>query len=61
MRNTYITVICALLVLFAACKKDAERTPLPEGSVSLQLAADKDTIEMPLSILKDSVMEGWFN
>ncbi|MGV3766871.1 MAG: discoidin domain-containing protein [Chitinophagaceae bacterium] len=56
MRNTYITVICALLVLFAACKKDAERTPLPEGSVSLQLAADKDTIEMPLSILKDSVI-----
>lgn len=56
MQNKYIALICAFLVLFAACKKDNERVPLPEGSVSFQLAAGKDTVEMPLSILKDSVI-----
>lgn len=56
MRINYIAIFCSLLVAFTACKKDNAPAPLPENSVSFQMAADKDTIEMPLSILKDSAI-----
>jgi hypothetical protein len=58
MRNSYITIFCSLIVLLAACSKDDNNTPapLPEGSISFSLAADKDTIQMPLSILSDSAI-----
>ena len=58
MRNIYITILCSFLALLAACSKDNHSmpAPLPDGSVSFNLAAGKDTIEMPLSILSDSAI-----
>lgn len=57
MRKFNIALICSVVLLLAACSKDNDgRAPLTNGSISFQLAADKDTIEMPLSILKDSAI-----
>ncbi len=56
MRNNYIAIISSLLLLLTACDKDDAPAPLPDDSVSFQLAAGKDTVEMPLSILKDSTV-----
>jgi hypothetical protein len=55
MRYTYIAIFCLLL---AACSKDDNNTrvPLPDGSISFNFAAGKDTIQMPLSILSDSTI-----
>ncbi|MRG47113.1 DUF1735 domain-containing protein [Chitinophaga sp. SYP-B3965] len=55
MRNTYIAIFCLLL---AACSKDDNNTPAPlrDGSISFNLDAGKDTIQMPLSILSDSTI-----
>lgn len=58
MRNTYIAIFCSFVVLLAACSKDDNNTPapLPDGSISFNLADGKDTIQMPLSILADSAI-----
>lgn len=56
MRKIYIAVICPLILLLASCSKDDTPVALPGGSISFQQAAGKDTIEMPLSILQDSLM-----
>ena len=55
MRNIYIAIFCLLL---AACSKEDNNTPapLPDGSISFNLAAGKDTIQMPLSLLSDSTI-----
>jgi len=53
MRTIYYI---GFIVFFMACSKENTPAVLPEGSVSFQFAADKDTIEMPLSILKDSAV-----
>ncbi|UYQ91152.1 DUF1735 domain-containing protein [Chitinophaga horti] len=56
MQRIYIAIICPLLILLAACSKDSSPALLPEGSISFKLSEGKDTIEMPLSILKDSAV-----
>lgn len=56
MRKIYISIICLLIVLLAACSKDNGPAVLPDGSISFQHPAGKDTIEMPLAILKDSAV-----
>ncbi|HWV65266.1 discoidin domain-containing protein [Chitinophaga sp.] len=56
MRKIYIAIICPLILLLASCSKDDAPAALSDGSISFQQAAGKDTIEMPLSILQDSVM-----
>ena len=45
-----------IIVFLMACSKENTPAALPNGSVSFTFAADKDTIEMPLSILKDSAI-----
>src|SRR5690606_13795079 len=63
MRNIYITILCSFIAVLAACSKDnnSRPAPLPDGTVSFNLAANKDTIEMPLSILADSAIVIDFN
>ncbi|HEY8958824.1 discoidin domain-containing protein [Chitinophaga sp.] len=56
MHKIYIAVICPLILLLASCSKDDAPAALPGGSISFERAAGKDTIEMPLSILKDSLV-----
>ncbi|WP_127131242.1 discoidin domain-containing protein [Pseudoflavitalea rhizosphaerae] len=56
MRNTHIFLFFTFVVWLTACSKDKAPAPLPEGSVQFQLDASKDTIEMPLSILKDTTI-----
>lgn len=56
MRNTHIFLFFSFVVWLTACSKDKAPAPLPEGSVLFQLEAGKDTIEMPLSILKDTTI-----
>ncbi|MGN6416789.1 MAG: discoidin domain-containing protein [Pseudobacter sp.] len=51
-----IIVIVSLLMLVTACSKKNEPALLPEGSISFKYTAEKDTVEMPLSILKDSAV-----
>lgn len=48
-------VVYLVFLLSAACSKDTLVT-LPEGSVSFHHAAGKDTLQMPLSILKDTTL-----
>ncbi len=55
MRKLYISAVCSLMVLLAACSKEEVRVSLPEGSVSFQQNGGKDTLQMPVSILKDSL------
>ncbi|GEP98071.1 discoidin domain-containing protein [Chitinophaga cymbidii] len=56
MRTIYIQIFCSFILLLAACRKDDSPAPLPGGSISFQLPADKDTVQIPVSILKDSAM-----
>lgn len=50
-----IAIIFSLL-LVTACSKNNGPAVLPEGSISFLHTAEKDTLEMPLSILKDSAV-----
>lgn len=46
-----------LFIVFAACSKSKDTTiALPDGSVTFQLNDDADTMEIPVSILKDSII-----
>jgi hypothetical protein len=56
MRPFKIVIICSVFVFLTACSKDETSAPLPNDSISFVQAAGKDTIEMPLSILKDSAI-----
>lgn len=56
MRKILIAIILPLIALVAACSKEDKPAMLPAGSIAFTRAADKDTIEMPISILKDSLM-----
>lgn len=57
MRIYAITILCSLILGVVACKKETTtRAPLSDGSISFDINADKDTIEMPLSILGDSTI-----
>lgn len=51
-----IIAVFLSIVLFTACSKDDSKVALPNGSVSLQLSDSKDTVQMPLSILKDTTL-----
>ena len=51
-----MSIVCAAMVLLAACSKEGVKVVLPDGSVSFDRAAGKDTVETALSILKDSTM-----
>lgn len=51
MRHNYIIILCVVLAAFAACKKDdAPAAVLADGSVSIAVAADKDTMQIPFAI-----------
>lgn len=54
MHKIYIAIFCCLAALLNACSKDNSPAALPNGSVSFQY--DKDTLEMALPILTDSVI-----
>lgn len=54
MRKLYISAVCSLIVLLTACSKEDVRVSLPEGSVSFQQNNGKDTLQLPVSILKDT-------
>ena len=56
MFKTKIILFCSLMLLLTACSKEDAPETLPESSVTFQLAAGKDTLEMPVSILKDSLI-----
>jgi hypothetical protein len=56
MYKIHIIIFCSLIVLLAACKKQSGPADLPNGSVSFQYAAGKDTLQMPLSILSDTAL-----
>lgn len=50
----FLTFIC--IVFFACTKEKQALATLPDGSVSFELNTNADTLEMPLSILKDSTI-----
>ncbi len=56
MRHLHIFLIVALTCMLSACSKDSAPFTLPDGSVRIQVAEGKDTVQMPLSILADSVI-----
>lgn len=47
-------LICSLMVWLAACTKDEAPAGLPEGSISFDVTVGRDTLQMPVSILKDT-------
>lgn len=55
MRQLLYTL--SICITLAACsKKNDVPVALPDGSVSFQLNSDSDTLQIPVSILKDSTM-----
>ncbi|WP_298737981.1 discoidin domain-containing protein [uncultured Chitinophaga sp.] len=56
MYKSYIVLLSFLVLLLAACSKDDGPAPLADGSITFAIAADKDTVQMPLSILADTVI-----
>jgi hypothetical protein len=56
MRNFNIALFFSFLSLLTACSKNDAPAALAEGTVSFEQVAGRDTIEMPLSILKDSAI-----
>lgn len=47
-------LICSLIIWLAACTKDEVPAGLPEGSISFDATVGRDTLQMPVSILKDT-------
>jgi hypothetical protein len=56
MHKSYITIICWLALLLAACSKEKGVEALPDSSVAFDLQGGADTVVMPLSILADSII-----
>jgi hypothetical protein len=56
MYKFHIAILCSLALLLAACSKEKGSSALPNSSVTFDLPAGRDTIQMPLSILKDSLI-----
>lgn len=56
MRLYYFILIIFSTALLVGCSKDGAHVPLADGSITFAKLGDRDTIEMPLSILKDSVV-----
>ncbi|RFM32443.1 discoidin domain-containing protein [Chitinophaga silvisoli] len=53
----YLLYTLSICIVMASCSKDKDApVPLPEGSVSFQLNGESDTLEVPVSILKDSII-----
>ncbi|WP_433902742.1 BT_3987 domain-containing protein [Sphingobacterium puteale] len=53
----YSFTLFILAFLFAGCSKEQETTGLGDGTVSFDLAAEKDSIQVPLSIISDTISE----
>jgi hypothetical protein len=53
MRKLYFIALCTLMSLSMACKKDDKITQLPDASVSFELPAGSDVVEMPVALDKD--------
>ncbi|MCC8426879.1 discoidin domain-containing protein [Mucilaginibacter sp. UR6-11] len=51
-----IVIFCSLIALLTACRKENKPAALPNGSISFQYAAGKDTLQMPVSILSDTTL-----
>lgn len=56
MRLLHIIYIVSVVTAFLSCEKATHAPVLPDGSVSFHQQTNQDTIEMPLSILKDSII-----
>ena len=56
MHKYYITILCWLTLLLAACSKEKGVEVLPDSSIAFDLQAGKDTVALPLSILADSII-----
>lgn len=56
MYKAYIVIFCSLIVLLTSCSKENGPAALPDGSISIQYAAAKDTLVRPLSILSDTTL-----
>lgn len=56
MYKSYIAIVCCLLAAATACKKNDSSEILPNKSMAIQLNNGKDTLQMPVSILKDSAI-----
>lgn len=50
----YYFIFLLLAALAVGCSKDVEHAPLPDGSITFVQLGESDTLEMPLSILRDS-------
>ena len=55
-RLHYIIIIMLTAAIAVSCSKDSEHAPLADGSITFAQLGESDTIEMPLSILKDSAI-----
>ncbi|SEA63598.1 BT_3987 domain-containing protein [Pedobacter hartonius] len=56
MNKTYLVIICMLMLLFTACSKKNGVDALSDSSVTFDVSAGKDTVQIPLSIKKDSII-----
>lgn len=57
MKNYYIITAYLIALLFAACSKEEHSAPLAEGAVTFDLAAEKDSIQLPISIEGDTIIQ----
>lgn len=56
MKNYYS--ICYLLaLLLAACSKEDERAPLAEGVVTFDVLPERDSIQLPISLEADTIIQ----
>jgi hypothetical protein len=61
MYKSYIAILCSLTILLAACSKEKGPGALADNSVNFNVPAGKDTVQTPLSILKDDIVVVNFN
>lgn len=52
----YSIILCSLALWLVGCEKSTTGPTLPDGDIAFDIAAGKDTVQIPLSILKDSTM-----
>ncbi|MDR6733508.1 BT_3987 domain-containing protein [Sphingobacterium sp. 2149] len=56
MKNYYITGYLIALLL-AACSKEDERAPLAEGVVTFDVPPERDSIQLPISLEADTIIQ----
>lgn len=57
MKNYYFITCCLLTLLLGGCTKEKGPAGLPDAAVTFDLPAERDSIQLPVSIVADTIVQ----